>query len=129
VFKNEVKAALVYFMLITLLCIVLSLFYNSSAAVCLIIAALITGLLHGVNTMFTSFLSRRFVFCGKVSSVSGISNAFTYIGSTVSSYGIAAITESLGWRASLISWAMIAFLGFIVCAIAYRSWTRFIKEH
>ncbi|MBE6789358.1 MAG: MFS transporter [Ruminococcaceae bacterium] len=129
VFKNEVKAALVYFVLVTILCTVLSIFYNSSAAVCLVIAALITGLLHAINSMLISFLPRRFVFCGKVSSISGIANAFTYVGSTVSSYGIAAIAENMGWQASLISWAIIAFLGVLVCLFAINKWTKFIKEH
>ena len=129
VFKNEVKAALVYFVLVTVLCTVLSVFYNSSAVVCLVIAALITGLLHAVNSMLISFLPRRFVFCGKVSSVSGIANAFTYVGSTASSYGIAAIAENMGWQASLISWAIIGFLGLVVCLLAFKKWTKFIKEH
>lgn len=129
VFKNEVKAALVYFVLVTILCTVLSIFYNSSAAVCLVIAALITGLLHAINSMLISFLPRRFVFCGKVSSISGIANAFTYVGSTASSYGIAAIAENMGWQASLISWAIIAVLGVVVCILAVNKWTKFIKEH
>lgn len=129
VFKNEVKASLVYFILVTILCAVLSVFYKSSAALCLVTAALITGLLHAINSMLISFLPRRFVFCGKVSTVSGVANAFTYVGSTASSYGIAAIAENMGWQASLISWAIIGFLGFIVCAIAFSRWTKFIREH
>lgn len=129
VFKNEIKASLVYFILVTILCAVLSVFYKSSAVLCLVIAALITGLLHAINSMLISFLPRRFVFCGKVSSISGIANAFTYVGSTASSYGIAAIAENMGWQASLISWAIIAVLGVVVCILAVNKWTKFIKEH
>ena len=129
VFKNEVKAALVYFIIVTVLCVVLSLFYKSGAALCLVTAALVTGLLHSINSMLIMFLPRRFVFCGKVSTVSGVANAFTYVGSTASSYGIAAIAESMGWQASLISWAIIGFLGVVVCLLAFSKWTKFIKEH
>ncbi len=128
VFKNEVKASLCYYALTALLCGVLSVFYQSSPTVCLIISATVTGLIHGINSMFTTFLSRRFGFTGKVSTISGVTNACTYIGSTASSYGVAVIAEKLGWQATLISWAIIAFLGTVCCIIALPKWTRFLKE-
>ena len=128
VFKNEVKASLCYYALTFVLCGMLSIFYQSSPTVCLIISATVTGLIHGINSMFTTFLSRRFGFTGKVSTVSGVTNACTYIGSTVSSYGVAVIAENLGWQATLISWAAIALLGTVCCIIALPKWTRFLKE-
>ena len=129
VFKNEVKASLCYYLLTTVLCVVLSFFYQASPTVCLVIAASVTGLVHGINSMFTTFLCRRFGFTGKVSTVSGIANAFTYVGSTVSSYGVAVIAENLGWQATLISWALIALLGTVCCIIALPKWTKFIKQN
>ena len=129
VFKNEVKASLCYYLLTTVLCVVLSFFYQASPTVCLVIAASVTGLVHGINSMFTTFLCRRFGFTGKVSTVSGIANAFTYVGSTVSSYGVAVIAENLGWQATLISWAAIALLGTVCCIIALPKWTKFIKQN
>ena len=129
VFKNEVKASLCYYALTAVLCGVLSVFYQSSPTVCLIISATVTGLIHGINSMFTTFLSRRFGFTGKVSTISGVTNACTYIGSTASSYGIAVIAENLGWQATLISWAIIALLGVVCCIIALPKWTKFINEY
>ena len=129
VFKNEVKACLCYYAITAVLCGVLSVFYQSSPTVCLIISATVTGLIHGINSMFTTFLSRRFGFTGKVSTISGVTNACTYIGSTASSYGIAVIAENLGWQATLVSWAAIALLGTVCCIIALPRWTKFIKEY
>ncbi len=128
VFKNEVKASLCYYVLTFVLCGVLALFYQSSPVICLVISATVTGLIHGINSMFTTFLSRRFGFTGKVSTVSGVTNACTYIGSTASSYGVAVIAENLGWQATLISWAIVALLGVVCCAAALPKWTRFLKE-
>ncbi len=128
VFKNEVKASLCYYAFTFVLCGVLSVFYQSSPTVCLVISATVTGLIHGINSMFTTFLCRRFGFTGKVSTISGVTNACTYIGSTASSYGVAVIAEKLGWQATLISWAIIAFLGVVCCVIALPKWTRFIKQ-
>ena len=129
VFKNEVKASLCYYALTTVLCGVLSVFYRSSPVICLVISATVTGLIHGINSMLTTFLARRFGHTGKVSTVIGVANASTYIGSTASSYGIAVIAENLGWQATLISWAIIALLGTVCCIIALPKWTRFIKEN
>ncbi len=128
VFKNEVKASLCYYALTFVLCAFLAVFYQSSPVICLVISATVTGLIHGINSMFTTFISRRFGFTGKVSTVSGVTNACTYVGSTASSYGVAVIAENLGWQATLISWAVIALLGVVCCVVALPKWSRFLKE-
>ena len=84
--------------------------------------------MHGINLMFISFLPRRFTSSGKVATVSGICNACVYVGSAISSYGIAMIAEKLGWRATVLSWAAIGLLGFVLCLLALRPWTAFTKQ-
>lgn len=129
VFHHEVREGMAFFALAVVLCILLACFYQSSAVLCLILAAIITGSMHGINLMFISFLPRRFAATGKVATVSGISNACSYVGSCISSYGIALVAEKMGWQTTIFSWAAIALVGVVLCLLAYRRWSRFIAEN
>lgn len=126
VFRSEVRESLVFFGGAALLCVLLTFFFQTSAVVCLLLAALITGSMHGINLMFISFLPRRFKESGKVATVSGICNAFSYLGSTVSSYGIALVAQGLGWRYTVLSWGGVALAGALLCLLAYRRFHRFV---
>lgn len=129
VFRDLVKEALVSFGVITVLCMLLGLFFNGSAAVCLILAALIIGCLHGVNLMFISYMPRYFRSTGRVSTVSGISNACSYVGSTLSSYGVAWIAARFGWQNALFSWGGLAIVGVILCASVAKKWSEFAQKN
>ncbi|MBR4852555.1 MAG: MFS transporter, partial [Clostridia bacterium] len=127
VFKNEVAESIFLFSVTTALSLLVSVFYTKSPAVTLVLSALIIGCAHGVNTMLISFLPRRFERIGKAATVGGICNAFVYVGSAASSYGIALIATNVGWAATLISWGIIAFAGIVVCIIALPRWKKYIK--
>jgi OPA family glycerol-3-phosphate transporter-like MFS transporter len=116
-----------FFGLAVVLSILLACFYQTSAILCLLLAAIITGSMHGINLMFISFLPRRFAATGKVATVSGICNSCSYVGSCISSYGIALVAEKMGWQTTLFTWAGIALLGIVLCLVAYRKWSNFIR--
>ena len=126
VFRHEVREAMVFFTLAVVLSVLLAFFYQSSAILCLLLAAIITGSMHGINLMFISFLPRRFAATGKVATVSGICNSCSYVGSCISSYGIALVAEKMGWQTTLFSWAGVALVGILICVLVYRKWSRFI---
>lgn len=126
VFRHEVREAMTFFALSIVLSALLACFYQSSAVLCLLLAAIITGSMHGINLMFISFLPRRFAATGKVATVSGICNSCSYVGSCISSYGIALVAEKLGWQITLFSWAGVALIGVVICVIVHRKWSRFI---
>lgn len=128
VFRNEVREGMTFFALAVVLSVLLAFFYQSSAILCLLLAAIITGSMHGINLMFISFLPRRFTATGKVATVSGICNACSYVGSCISSYGIAVVAEKMGWQVTLFSWAAIALVGVVLCILVTRRWNRFISE-
>ena len=129
VFRHETREAIVLFGVAAVLCIALALLFESSAILCLILAALITGCMHGINLMLICFVPRRFRKQGKVATVTGVCNACSYLGSTVSSYGIAAIAEAMGWQKTLFSWALVALVGLGLCVVITSRWTRFIREN
>jgi OPA family glycerol-3-phosphate transporter-like MFS transporter len=129
VFRHETREAIVLFGVAAVLCIALALLFESSAILCLILAALITGCMHGINLMLICFVPRRFRKQGKVATVTGVCNACSYLGSTVSSYGIAAIAEAMGWQKTLFSWALVALVGLGPCVVITSRWNRFIREN
>ena len=129
VFRHETREAIILFAVAAVLCVLLAMFYESSALLCLLLAATITGCMHGINLMLVCFVPRRFHRQGKVATVTGICNACSYVGSTVSSYGIAATAEALGWKNTLISWGAVALVGLALCIVITRRWTKFAKEN
>lgn len=99
------------------------------ALLSVLFSAILTGAMHGANLMFTSMLSPAFQKYGKVSTVSGVLNACTYLGSAASTYGIAVLSERSGWTVTLLVWLGIAMLGTALCFLTASSWHRhFMSE-
>lgn len=95
---------------------------GQSAAASVLFSALLTGSMHGVNLMLVAMVPAFFKKHGNISTVSGVVNACTYVGSAVSTYGIALISESVGWNVTLAIWIGIAALGTIICFAVVRPW-------
>lgn len=88
---------------------------GKSVAVSVSSAAVITGCMHGVNLMLISIVPNYFRNSGKISTVSGILNCCTYVGSAASTYGIALLSEKFGWSFTLLSWIIIGAAGAFIC--------------
>ena len=59
---------------------------------------------------------------GNVSYVAGVLNCCTYVGSALSTYGIALISESLGWSTTVLVWTFIAAAGGVLCLCCIKKW-------
>jgi len=131
VFKNEVTCASVIFGASAICAAALYLVnvYTSSAAVSLILMAVIIACMHGINLMLISVVPKRFLKSGKVATYSGILNACTYIGASIATYGFAAIAENHGWNATILTWIIISAAGLAVCFAAAPLWKKFRKEY
>ncbi len=125
--KHELKTAAIMFgfSFIATIPIVLGVKLPIITIIC---AALISASMHGVNHMLIALIPKNFAKYGMVSTFSGILNACTYIGASVSSYGFATISDNFGWNAVLISWCIIAFLGTAICALKITGWTKFLAK-
>jgi len=95
------------------------LYFNSSlnAGFSVALSAIITGAMHGVNLMLIAMIPPDFSKYGKVSFISGLLNSFTYVGSAISTYGVAVISDIFGWGITTLSWGITAALGAILCAV------------
>jgi len=84
--------------------------------------ALLTGCMHGVNLMLICLLPPFVQRHGNVSTVSGVLNACTYVGSAISTYGIALLSEHAGWQVTALVWFLIAALGTGICVVCSKIW-------
>ena len=126
--KNELKTASIMFGIAFVATIPMGLGLIVPAIFTIVSAALISGCMHGVNHMLISLIPKNFSKYGMVSTFSGILNAFTYIGASISSYGFAALADGLGWNAVLISWCVIALISTALCVFKIKGWSKFISE-
>ncbi len=126
--KNELKTASIMFGIAFIATVPMGLGLKVPAIVTIVSAAMISGCMHGVNHMLIGLIPKNFSKYGMVSTFSGILNAFTYVGASVSSYGFAALADGMGWNAVLISWCIIALLATALCVFKIKGWTKFISE-
>lgn len=89
--------------------------------------SLAAGCMHGVNLLLVCQIPGRFVKYGKASLISGSMNFFTYVGSALSTYGIAKIAELSDWNAVLLTCSAVAIMGLLMCVIANKNWKKFVK--
>ena len=100
-------------------------FLNGTSAVgSILLSALLTGCMHGVNLLLICMVPPFFKAQGNVSTVSGVLNSCTYVGSAVSTYGIARLSGSIGWQNTVFVWFLIAFAGTTICFLSIRSWNK-----
>ena len=131
-FNNEARGAGILFLVAIILCVPLAILISFETPIArifaLFLAALVCAAMHGVNFLLISCLPGRFASLGRASTVSGLTNACTYIGAAISMYGIAVISENSGWVATIVSWAVIAAAGVCFASIAYKAYTKFVKN-
>ena len=91
---------------------------GQSALLSVISFAVITAAMHGASLMLTTMIPPLYIKKGNVSTVSGIINAATYVGSALSGVGTAALSSAFGWTAVTVVWAAFALAGALCCFAA-----------
>ena len=86
--------------------------------------ATLTGAMHGVNLLLICMLPQCFEKYGNISTVSGVLNACTYIGSALSTYCIAALSEVIGWQGTIFLWFLVTMVGAAVCLLCFKPWKK-----
>lgn len=119
---NPLTCAGLLFCVGTVAALGLVLITGKSAGLSVFLSAVLTGCMYGVNLMLNCMIPQYFEKSGMVSTVSGVLNSCTYIGSAASTYGIALLSEKLGWNFTLLSWLVIAVLGTVICFICIKPW-------
>lgn len=115
--QRELRASAVVFGVGLCAAAVLIPLFGKSAWLSIFFMAVLTGCMQGIGMLLTGYLPVRFARFGKVAFVSGLFNAFAYVGSAASSFGIAVLSEQMGWQFTISSWAVIALLGMLFCCV------------
>ena len=68
---------------------------------------------HGVNMMYTTLVVPNFARYGKTSFVTGLINSASYVGSAVSTYGVALVSEKFGWNGTMVALLVVSVLGVV----------------
>ena len=98
-------------------------------AVLVVLMALITSCMHAANHIFITRIPGAFNKAGRVSSIVGILNAITYIGSALSPYAIALLAGHGGWNNAVLLWVVLAALSMLLCIAACRKWYAYKVEN
>ena len=124
---NEVLCAAIFFG-IGFVCSVLMLpLFSRCVVLTVILMSLITACMRGVNQMLITRAPIHFARYGKISTMSGLLNAFTYIGSAASTYGFAWLSDRFGWYFTIGSWVVTAGAGMMLCLCLTKKWKKFTE--
>ena len=101
---------------------------EGSPILSILMLMVINGATHGINLMYTSMAVPHFARFGKTSLITGAINSTVYVGSAISMYGVALITERFGWSGTMFAWLIVALAGFALCLPAIRLFTKLDNE-
>ncbi len=125
--KSEVRTAAYLFLAGAFAGAVMLTAFDVMPVVCIAMMTLITGCAHGINLMLISRVPGHFTRYGKVSSVSGILNSATYVGSSLSTYGFGAVAEATGWMPVVAIWIGVCAAGVALMLCVRGRWARFCR--
>lgn len=120
--KNPVTCSVIMFVIGSAVSVTLYFCSGASAIASVLCSAILTGAMHGVSSMLTAMVPPFFKKYGNVSTVTGVLNACAYVGSGISTFGIAILSENYGWQMNIFIWCIIAILGTIICFICIKPW-------
>lgn len=120
ILKNEAKCTTLFFAVCTACCVVLCLANSSSPVISTVMLMTASAATHAINFMYTSISVAKFERFNKTSFVTGVINSSVYIGSAVSTYGIAAITTHFGWSGTMVTWLVCSAAGLAVAIVSIR---------
>lgn len=124
VFKNEMLTAGVFFSVSVLALILLFFFGQYSMIFAVIMLAITTATMLGVNTMFLTFIPLNFSNVGRASSVTGFLNACSYLASALAAVTIGLMAQTYGWNVAVLSWIGVATLGALFSFLGVRYWKK-----
>lgn len=125
---NEMATSAVFFAVTLLALGALILFGRNSIGLSIALLAVVTSAMLGINTLIVTLVPLRFQKLGKVSTMTGGLNCLTYLGSTISSYGVGLIAQQQGWSIVQLCWLGLALMGIVSCIFAAYLWQRFCRR-
>lgn len=126
--RNELLLSACIYAVGFLAALVLYLTNGASAGMSVLLSALLTGSMHGVNLILVCMVPPYFKRFGRISLASGLLNFCTYVGSAASTFGMAVFSEHFGWNSTVFLWSAVALFGAVICFALCKSWSKFAQE-
>ena len=120
--RSELRLSAYQFVLAALSAGLLAAFSGASPVLSVACSTLIVGCMHGINLLLICMVPGRFKAYGNISTVSGVLNFATYVGSALSTYGFARLSEIIGWQGTIVIWCVVAALGAVICFCVSPFW-------
>lgn len=116
---NEIFTSAAAFLSAVLFLLPMALGLRIPLWITLLFFGLCAAMMLSVNTMFVTLVPVRLQFTGRTSTLSGILNSATYMGSALSGYGIGWLLENRSWSTVFISWiaGLVAAAALCLCFI------------
>ncbi|MBQ3098104.1 MAG: hypothetical protein IJC66_08100, partial [Kiritimatiellae bacterium] len=127
--NNEVTTSALLFGIATASSLILVPVLNVNPVLSVLLVAITTGCMHGINLMLITRVPRYFDKYNKISFVSGLLNAFTYVGSGAATFLFAVLEENFSWRGTIVSWCIVAAGGLAACLVMTKLFRRFRAEN
>lgn len=123
--NDDLRTTILFYFVSMISLILLVLFGKYSMYLSIFFFSIVTSCMLGINTILISLLPTYFAKYGKISTVSGITNSVTYLGSALCGYGLGTLAENYGWNITSMVLVAICALGIISCIIAGPRWRKF----
>ena len=122
---DELQTSAVLFGVSTLALGTLALFPGCGPIVSMVLLAITTACMLGVNGMILIFVPMCFSAVGRCAAITGFLNAFAYGATALSTYVFGTIAQNFGWDATVYSWVAVALLGAFFAWLASIPWKRY----
>lgn len=123
--RDELKTcALMFFISATSLALLL-VFGSYNMYVAVILTAIATSCMFGINTVIISILPMYFGKVGLTSTMTGILNSATYIGCAISMSLFGSIVQNYSWFITIVVWAALAVGGIVTCILLAHKWKNY----
>lgn len=119
---NEIKTCILFFGISTLSLALLPLALRWSLAATMVLLAITTSAMLGINAMLIGVLPVRLGKKGNAAAFSGLLNATTYFGAAGASWGIGLVAARWGWNVTILLWTALSLLALLFCLAPAKRW-------
>lgn len=122
--NNEFIAAGILFTVSTVSSVLLNVVGKSGIAVAVLLIAVTTSTMLGVNTLLLSYIPLCYSRVGLSSSLTGMLDALAYIASALAAVVFGEVSNTSGWGVVTVLWGIIGTVGILICLAAVPTWTK-----
>ncbi|MEF9959849.1 MAG: MFS transporter [Niameybacter sp.] len=122
---DDLKTTAVFYGVSLISLSLLVLFGTTNIYISVLLFAIVTSCMLGINTILVSVLPTYFAKYNKTALVAGLTNCVTYLGSGLCGYGLGVLVEGYGWQVTSMILVGICLLGILSCLGARPMWKKF----